>query len=62
MYEAMNVYHEVGYRYALMPDHWPSLTRDTPLGLASRARAHGYIKAPMQVVGAKPSGRPEGPR
>ena len=54
MLEAMQVYHEIGYRYAIMPDHWPKLTGDTPLGLASRAYAHGYIKAGMQAVGAKP--------
>lgn len=54
MIEAMRVYHEIGYRYAIMPDHWPKLTGDTPLGLASRAYAHGYIKAAMQAVGAKP--------
>jgi mannonate dehydratase len=53
MLEAMRVYHEVGYRFAIMPDHWPSLTGDTPLGLASRAYAHGYMKALMQAVGAK---------
>lgn len=57
MYEAMRIYHEVGYRYAIMPDHWPRLTGDTPLGLASRAYAHGYIKALMQAVGARPRGR-----
>jgi len=60
MYEAMRVYHEVGYRYAIMPDHWPKLTGDAPLGLASRAYAHGYIKALMQAVGAKPAGRQSG--
>ncbi len=50
MYEAMKVYHEVGYKHALMPDHWPTLEGDAPLGLASRAFAHGYIKALMQIV------------
>jgi len=56
MIAAMRLYHEFGYRYALMPDHWPKLAApsgrpgDTPLGHASRAYAHGYIKALMQAV------------
>ncbi len=57
MVAAMQIYHEVGYRYAIMPDHWPRLTGDTKLGLASRAYAHGYIRALMQAVGASPRGR-----
>jgi mannonate dehydratase len=56
MVAAMELYHEVGYRFAIMPDHWPKLTGDGPLGLASRAYAHGCIKALMQAVGAKPRG------
>ncbi|MEN6643633.1 MAG: mannonate dehydratase [Armatimonadia bacterium] len=56
MVAAMRLYHEFGYQYAMMPDHWPKLTGDAPLGLASRAYAHGYIKALMQAVGAKPRG------
>ncbi|MBI3946447.1 MAG: mannonate dehydratase [Armatimonadetes bacterium] len=57
MYAAMKVYHETGYRYALMPDHWPRIAGDTQQpSLASRAYALGYIKALMQAVGAKPRG------
>jgi mannonate dehydratase len=57
MVAAMQLYHEYGYKYALMPDHWPALAGDNELGYASRAYAHGYIKALMQAVGAKPRGR-----
>jgi mannonate dehydratase len=53
MQAAMALYQEFGYKYAMMPDHWPKLTGDAPLGLASRAYALGYMKALMQVVGAK---------
>lgn len=60
MVAAMQLYHEFDYQYAIMPDHWPKMTGDTPLGHASRAYAHGYIKALMQAVGAKPRGRPRG--
>jgi mannonate dehydratase len=56
MVAAMQLYHEFGYQYAMMPDHWPKLTGDTELGHASRAYAHGYMKALMQAVGAKASG------
>ncbi|MBM4083273.1 MAG: TIM barrel protein [Planctomycetes bacterium] len=56
MLEAMRAYHEVGYRYALMPDHWPHVVGDTRLGHRSRAYALGHIKALMQAVGAKPRG------
>ena len=38
----------------LMRMNWPKLTGDSPLGLASRAYAHGYIRAAMQAVGARP--------
>lgn len=56
MLAALRAYHEVGYRYAIMPDHWPQIVGDTPLGHRSRAYALGYIKALMQAVGAKPRG------
>ncbi len=57
MLEAMRAYHEVGYRYAIMPDHTPKVAGDTPQGHRGRAYALGYIKALMQAVGAKPAGR-----
>ncbi len=50
MYEAMKVYHEVGYQHCLMPDHVPRMAGD-PKGRASRAYAVGYIRALMHVVG-----------
>jgi len=56
MVAAMALYQEFGYKYAMMPDHWPKLTGDTEWGYASRAYAHGYMKALMQTVGAKPRG------
>lgn len=49
---AMRLYHELGYSYALMPDHWPKLAGDGPLGLASRAYALGYMRALRQALGA----------
>jgi mannonate dehydratase len=62
MFAAMQLYQEFGYKYAMMPDHWPKLTGDAPLGLASRAYAHGYMKALMQAVGAKGRGQGSGVR
>lgn len=53
MLEAMRAYHEVGYRYAIMPEHSPGVVGDTR-GLRGRAFMLGYTKALMQAVGAKP--------
>ena len=46
---AMRLYHDLGYKYALMPDHWPGLTGDTRLAYASRAYALGYMRALLQT-------------
>ncbi len=51
MLAAMRAYHEVGYRYAMMPDHTPALAGDTPYGHRGRAFALGYMRALMDAVG-----------
>ena len=52
MLEAVRAYHEVGYRYAMMPDHTPHIAGDSPYGHRGRAYAIGYMRALMQAVGA----------
>ncbi len=53
MLEAIKAYHEVGYRYAIMPDHTPGIAGDTPYGHRGRAYAIGYMRGLMQAVGAE---------
>ncbi|MBD3292694.1 MAG: TIM barrel protein [Armatimonadia bacterium] len=53
MLEAMRAYHDVGYRYAMMPDHTPAVAGDTPYGHRGRAFALGYMRALMDVVCAE---------
>lgn len=50
MVEAMRTYHEVGYQYAMMPDHTPAVAGDTPYGHRGRAYALGYMRALMDVI------------
>lgn len=52
MHAAMRAYHEVGYRYAMMPDHTPGVAGDTPWGHRGRAYALGYMRALMEAVAA----------
>jgi len=52
MLEAMRAYHDVGYKYVLMPDHVPGIAGDTPWGHRARAHAIGYMRGLMQAVGA----------
>jgi len=52
MLAAMRAYHEVGYRFAMMPDHTPGIAGDTPYGHRGRAYAIGYMRGLMQAVGA----------
>lgn len=52
MHAAMRAYHEVGYRYAMMPDHTPAIAGDTPWGHRGRAYALGYMRALMEAVAA----------
>ena len=47
---AMLAYQEVGYRYAMMPDHTPAIAGDTPYGHRGRAYALGYMRALMEAV------------
>ncbi len=56
MVAAMQVYHEVGYRYGIMPDHTPVVVNDSGFYPRGMAYALGYIKALMQAVGAKSRG------
>ncbi len=51
MLRAMRAYHEVGYRYAMMPDHTPRVAGDTRYGHRGRAYALGYMRALMDAVG-----------
>ena len=50
MYEAMRAYHEVGYRYAMMPDHTPKIAGDTAWGHRGRGYAIGYMRALIDTV------------
>lgn len=50
MLAAMRAYREVGYRYAMMPDHTPAIAGDTPYGHRGRAFALGYMRALMDSV------------
>jgi len=56
MLEAMRAYHEVGYEYAIMPDHVPLLIGEDDDEVAwrpqCRAYAIGYMQALMKAVGA----------
>ncbi len=45
MLAAMRAYSEVGYRYAIMPDHTPGVAGDTAYGHRGRAFALGYMRA-----------------
>ncbi len=50
MFEAMRAYHDVGYRYAMMPDHTPEIAGDTQYRHRGRAYALGYMRALMDSV------------
>ena len=50
MRAAMGAYHEVGYRYSMMPDHTPRVAGDTSYGHIGRAFAVGYMRALIQTV------------
>ena len=50
MYEAMEVYKEVGYQHMMMPDHMPTMDGDETRRV-SRAYAIAYIRALLHVVG-----------
>lgn len=50
MLAAMRAYHEVGYRYAMMPDHTPAIAGDTTYRHRGRAYALGYMRALMDCV------------
>jgi mannonate dehydratase len=53
MVKAMQVYHEVGYSYMLMPDHAPQTVAD-PQQLTTFAFCFGYIRALIQAVDRTP--------
>jgi len=54
MVDAMKAYHEVGYRYAMMPEHTPGIVGDADRRYMGRAFLLGYTRALMQAVGASP--------
>ena len=54
MLAAMRAYREVGYRYALIPDHVPQIIGDSSRGRQCRAYAIGYMKGLMKAVSATP--------
>ena len=56
MLAAMRAYRDVGYRYAMMPDHTPRITGDTPYGHRGRAYALGYMRALMECVAREAAG------
>ena len=58
MFECIKVYHEVGYKYMLMPDHVPQIAGRDPQGtaFAFRIRLHhrvatGYRRAAEAALG-----------
>ncbi len=53
MVAAMRAYHEVGYRYAMMPDHTPRIAGDTSYGHIGRGFALGYIRGLMDAMAAE---------
>lgn len=50
MYEAMKIYHEVGFDGFFIDDHVPHTHEDTPWGHRGRAFANGYIQALIEAV------------
>jgi mannonate dehydratase len=53
MPSALRLYHEVGYRYMIMPDHVPAIDGRDPEGVAF-AFCYGYIAALLQTLDAGP--------
>jgi mannonate dehydratase len=58
MVKSMKLYHEVGYRFMIMPDHAPKVSGLDPDGPAF-AFCYGYIIALLQAMGLNPQG-PDG--
>lgn len=63
MWEALQVYSEVGYKYMIMPDHVPRIAGANPDAVAF-SFCYGYIRALLQVrergiAGVAPTPRPE---
>ena len=50
MFQAMRIYHEVGFPGVLIPDHTPAVAGDTPWGHRGRAYAIGYMKAMLRCI------------
>lgn len=50
MYEAMRIYHEVGFDGFFIDDHVPHTREDTAWGHRGRAFANGYIQALIEAV------------
>jgi mannonate dehydratase len=60
MLRSLRTYHEVGYRYMLMPDHAPHVAGRDPKGVAF-AFCYGYIAAALQSIGVSPAGPADAP-
>jgi mannonate dehydratase len=60
MIRSMRLYHELGYRYMVMPDHAPKVSGRDPEGVAF-AFCYGYIAAALQGLGVDPKGPDEPP-
>lgn len=55
MVASLRLYHELGYRYMIMPDHAPKLSGPDPDGPAF-AFCYGWIIGAMQAMGMEPYG------
>lgn len=55
MVKSLKLYHELGYKYMIMPDHAPKVSGRDPEGVAF-AFCYGYIIALLQSLGLDPGG------
>jgi len=55
MAKALALYHDLGYRYMLMPDHVPRIDGRDPAGVAF-AYCYGYIQALIDALAQRPPG------
>ncbi len=52
MVRSLKLYHELGYRYMIMPDHVPTIAGRDPVGVAF-AFCYGYIAALIEALDNK---------
>jgi mannonate dehydratase len=53
MYQCLKLYHQLGYRGMILPDHVPHSEVDTPWGHRQRSFCLGYTKALIQAAAAE---------